>query len=82
MRIIFHIALIFSLLYLPWWAGAIVLIAACFLVERFYEALMYGILVDALYGTSYGIHGFAYTASLFALVVFLFSAFIRERLVW
>jgi hypothetical protein len=82
MRIIFHIALILSLLYLPWWAGAIVLISACFLLEKFYEALMYGILADALYGTTYGIHGFAYAASLFALIVFSFASFIRNRLVW
>jgi hypothetical protein len=82
MRILFHIALILSLLYLPWWAGAIVLVSACFLLEKFYEALLYGILADALYGTSYGMHGFAYAASLFALIVFSFAAFIRNRLVW
>ncbi len=82
MRILFHIALIISLLYFPWWLGAIILVGACFLVEHFYEAVLYGILADAIYGTSYGIHGFAYAASLFALIVFSFSTFIRTRLVW
>jgi hypothetical protein len=82
MRIAFHIALILSILYMPWWTTAIILICACFLVERFFEAIIYGVVVDALFGTQYGFHGYSYAASLFALVVFLFASFIRTRLAW
>jgi hypothetical protein len=82
MRIAFHIALILSLLYLPWWAGAIILVCACFMLDHFYEAILYGILADALYGSRFGINGFEYAATLFVLVFFIFASFIRNRLVW
>lgn len=82
MRVAFHIALIISLIYLPWWAGAIILMCACFMLERFYEAVLYGIAADALYGSSYAVSGFPYAATLFAVIVFAFASFIRDRLVW
>ncbi len=82
MRIAFNIALILSILFLPWWTGAIILVSACFLVDRFYEAMFYGVLADALYGSSLGIHGFAYAASAFAFSVFALSYFIKGKIVW
>jgi hypothetical protein len=82
MRIAFHIALIVSLLYLPWWAGAIILICACFLLEKFYEAVIYGILADAIYGTRFGFYGFEYMATAFSVALILFASFTRNRLVW
>lgn len=82
MRIAFNIALILSILFCPWWTGAIVMICACLMLERFYECVIYGILADALYGTSYGIHGFAYAATAFSLVVFSMASLIRNRLAW
>ena len=82
MRIAFHIALILSLLYLPWWVGAIILVCACFLLERFYEAVLYGILTDALYGTGFGSHGFEYMATAFSVALILSASFMRSRFVW
>jgi hypothetical protein len=82
MRIIFNIALILSLLYLPWWIGALILVVACFMVERFYEAFIYGILMDALYGTHFGLHDFYYFGSAYSLVVFSIAALLRDKLSW
>lgn len=82
MRIAFHIALIISILFCPWWTGAIIMIAACFLLDRFYEGILYGIIVDALYGTSFGIHGFSYSGTVFCTTTFLLASFIRTRLAW
>ena len=82
MRIAFHIALILSILYMPWWTAAIILVCACFLLERFYEAVIYGIIVDALFGTEYGFHGYSYIGSTFALAAFLLASLIRNRLAW
>jgi hypothetical protein len=82
MRILFNIVLIFSILYCPWWTGAIIVLCACLLVNRFYEVVLYGILADALYGTQFGIHGFAYAASLFTLSIFVVTSLIRSRLAW
>jgi len=82
MRLSFHIALILSILYCPWWATAIILICACFLLDSFYEAIIYGIAIDALYGTKFGYHGVMYAGTLFATIVFLCASAIRNRLVW
>lgn len=82
MRIAFNIGLIISILYLPWWVGALVLLVACFMIERFYEAFLYGILTDVLYGTSFGIHNFMYVASVFSLIVFSLAALLRDKLSW
>jgi hypothetical protein len=62
--------------------GALVVIAACFVVGQFYEALIYGIVVDALYGTRFGADTFAYAGSLFTLIVFTLSALLRDKLSW
>ncbi len=82
MRLAFNIALVISLLFLPWWLGAIVLVAGCLAVRGFYEAIAYGILADALYGTAIGVYGFPYPAAAFALVAFLISVFLRDKLAW
>jgi hypothetical protein len=82
MRLAFHIALIISILYCPWWTGAIIIIAACMLVDDFYEAVLYGIAMDVLYGTSLGFHGFRYAATVYSCLIFSFSSLIRTRLAW
>lgn len=82
MRIAFNIGLILSLLYLPWWLGALVVLAGCFIIDRFYEVFIYGIVFDALYGTSIGIHGFAYVGSLYVCIIFTAAALLRDKLSW
>ncbi|MBX4209206.1 hypothetical protein KW799_00700 [Candidatus Parcubacteria bacterium] len=82
MRLIFHIALVISLLYLPWWAGAVVALSACFLVDRFYEIVVYGIIADAFYGTRFGLYGFGSVATLYTVIVFTLASIVRKRLAW
>ncbi|HEU0080936.1 MAG TPA: hypothetical protein VFQ72_02845 [Candidatus Paceibacterota bacterium] len=81
-RLAFNIALILSLLYLPWWAGAVIVVSACFLVENFYEAVLYGIISDVLYGTAQGWHGLPYASTIFAAAVFLVASTLRKRMAW
>lgn len=81
-RLAFNIALILSLLYLPWWAGAVIALSACFMIGRFYEVVIYGILADTLYGSRFGWHGFSYVATLYAVVIFAAASVIRKRLAW
>lgn len=82
MRIAFNIGIIISCLYLPWWLGALLVLVGCFMIRSFFEVILYGIAVDALYGTKFGFHGFAYTATFYTLCVFTLSAFLRERITW
>jgi hypothetical protein len=82
LRILFDVALILSLFYVPWIIGAAILVAACFTVRRFYEAVVFGIAADALYATSFGFHAFPYMCSAFAAIVLIVSLLIRDRLAW
>lgn len=82
MRIAFNIAIIASIFFFPWWLTAILVLAAVSLVGRFYEAIAYGILVDALYGTSMGYRGFPYMATAYSVIVFILANAVRKRVVW
>lgn len=82
MRIAFNIAIIASILFAPWWLTALIVLAAVAMIGRFYEAIAYGILVDALYGTPVGYHGFSYAATLYAVVIFIVANAVRKRVVW
>jgi len=82
MRIAFNIALILSLLFLPWWAGAIIALSGAFLVDGFFEVIIYGIISDALYGTSLGFHGFTHVGAIYAVIVFALGSVVQKRLAW
>ena len=81
-RLVFNILIILSILFMPWWIGAIVAILGCSFVDRFYEVIVYGILADAFYGTKFGYHGFQYMATLSAVVIFAAVSTIKKRLAW
>lgn len=82
MRSAWNIGIILSILFLPWWIGAIAMTVACFMIPRFYEVVFYGILIDALYGTRFGLYGFAYVFSVFSVIIFFLTAIIRKRVLW
>lgn len=82
MRLIAHLTLIVSILFMPWWVTAFFIIAACAAVPRFYEVILYGIAIDALYASSAGFHGFAYVWTLVSVLAFLAAGFLRSRLSW
>ncbi|HVU06882.1 MAG TPA: hypothetical protein VHE10_03810 [Candidatus Paceibacterota bacterium] len=81
-RIAFNVLLAISLFYLPWWTGALIVVSACFLVDHFYEAVLFGMLADAFYGTEFGFHGFSHIAALYTAMVLGFASIVRNRLAW
>ena len=86
MRIAYNIALIVSILYLPWWVGALIALVAVFRVRQFFEVMFYGILFDSLYATHTGIYagiyGFTYVATLYGVIIYSLSLGLRKRLAW
>lgn len=70
------------MLFFPWWLTALIVLAAVSVVGKFYEALAYGIVMDAVYGTALGFHGFSYAATLYAVAIFIVANAIRKRVVW
>jgi hypothetical protein len=82
MRTYLNIGVVFSLLIFPWWITALITIVAFFIIDRFYEGMFYGILLDALYGTSFGIYGFAYVFTAAFLGVFFIVQIIKTKVMW
>ncbi|MFA6158151.1 MAG: hypothetical protein WC763_00785 [Candidatus Paceibacterota bacterium] len=82
MRIAFNITLIISALFFPWWLCVPLMLAACFLVPHFYEVAIYGMLIDSLYATPSGFHGFPFVWSAFAVLAFVTATAIRSRVSW
>jgi hypothetical protein len=64
----------------PWWISAILVCAALFYFEKFYEIILIGLFFDVLYhstNTSFGLYGF----TLISCVIFVFVTQIKERLI-
>lgn len=79
-RIVFHLALICSVLFLPWWMSFIFALVSVFMVERFYEVVLYGMLFDVLYGTEFGISGIMFLGTLCTTGLFCTVLVARNRL--
>lgn len=82
MRIACNIALILCVLYLPWWIGVLVALVSAFLVDRFFELVLYGMLADVLYGSSFSLNGFSHIGVVYTSLVCAVSLVIRKRLSW
>lgn len=75
------IALFASILFLPWWASALLALAFLFTFESYVEALMAGFLADALYGTGEGkFLGAEYVMTLAAAAAFFMSLYLKSVL--
>jgi hypothetical protein len=77
-----NIAIIFSLIFLPWWLAALLIVAAFCFISRFFEGIFYCIMLDALYGTRFGFYGLAYVFSILGVIIFSVTSLIRKRVVW
>ena len=51
-RLLFDLAVLLSVLYLPWWVAILVGFSGAFLFASYYEIFIFGLLADLLYGTS------------------------------
>lgn len=76
-RIILNLLLLGAIFYTPWWIAAMLALGIAFLLPRYYEIFLFGMLVDFLYGTATGImYGIAGTLG--AVALFFFSEFAKK----
>lgn len=76
-RIIFDLVLLSAIFYTPWWVAAALAFVCVFLIPRYYEILVFGLLVDLLYGTSMStFYGMAGTIG--AIILFLVGEFAKK----
>lgn len=80
MRILADIISIFAIVFLPWWGAAFVIIA-CFVSFDFFEAIVFGLILDKLYGipdSLFSAHGFFITALLLYLILLYARPYLKE----
>lgn len=76
-RIIFDVALLASIFFIPWWGVAILGFFGAFLFSSFYEIVIAGAIFDLLYGArSLTLYGFLGT---FSAVCIFFLALYAKR---
>jgi hypothetical protein len=66
-RTIINLVVIFSIIFLPWWAGVILIIAAN-VIGYFFEGIVYGAILDSMYAIQ-GSHTFTLIFLCFSLLV-------------
>lgn len=76
-RLAGDVFLVLSALFLPWWITAPLILAGCVFVESFYEGVVLAVIIDLVYGTT----PLPYLTAA-ALLVFLVSPVLRERVRW
>ncbi len=79
-RIAGDLAILFSVLFLPWWAVCTFCFLGAVLYTNFYEAFFFGLLLDAMYGTeAINFHGFRLFFATAALFFIFFSTTVKQK---
>jgi len=81
-RVVFDLVLLFSVLILPWWVSAILVLAGVFIFKTFYEFIIASIIVYSLYA----IPGEKLTSSpiffiLVIIILFVVIEYIKTRII-
>lgn len=81
-RALFHIAIALSVLYMPWYLTAVLIMSLAGVLGFFAEAFIWAIFVDIIYGSTVSLWGIPYVFSLGALLILPSIALIRSRVSW
>jgi len=74
-RIILNLILLLSVLFMPWWVSVVLALFLVFYLNNFYEIVIFGFVMDALYGT--GQFYFIIGALVMFAAVYLFKSRVR-----
>ncbi len=80
-RALFDILVLVSIFMLPWWGACLIVFVLLWHIRNYYEAALFGLLLDALYIVPTGqaiSFGFPFTFAFVALLL-LFS-YLKERM--
>ncbi len=79
-RIASDTAILFLVLFFPWWVACFFCFLGAAFFENFYEAFFFGLLLDALYGTeAINFHGFRLFFATAALFFIFFSVTVKQK---
>lgn len=80
LHILIRILILFSPFLFPWWASLILVLAASFYFDVYYEIILIGLIFDILYhstNTMFGLYGF----TLISCLLFIVIKQIKQRLI-
>ncbi len=80
LNLLFRIALVASSFLIPWWLVLILVLAALFFYDAYYEIILIGFVCDVLYGTIDTVLG-QYALTLSACILFIVVYQIKKRLI-
>lgn len=65
-----------------WWLSSLLIISATFYFPKYYEAIFFGVVYDALYGLELSaFHNQAHIFTIFAILSLLISFYTRKELI-
>jgi hypothetical protein len=80
-RVILSFILLFLVFFLPWWANVILIIALAFYFKNYYEAVILGLIMDAIYGSFVVFDSFIYMFTISFLIMIYVVNKIREKMI-
>lgn len=81
LRILWSIALLVLAFLVPWWITTLLTLATLFYFKHFYEAVLIGLVLDALAGSYVLFPLFPYALTLCSLGLVVIVTHIRERMI-
>ncbi len=79
-RIVFDAALLVSALMFPLWCALALAFVGLFLFEQFYEIVLLGLMIDAVYGVPLPLLHLPALYTIFASALFLLALPLRKRI--
>lgn len=80
MRLCYNALVLFSIIALPFWITAILLLFGLFLFARYAEAVLFGMMLDLLFGAGAVVQSFSLGMGVLALVGLGVSELIRAKI--
>lgn len=80
-RAISYVVILISILFLPYWLYVPIIVAATVIIPFFWEAIIFGFLIDVLYGSSTKFSVFFVSVhSLAATIIIIAAMIFKEKL--
>ncbi len=79
-RLLLNSAILLAFFLLPWWFSALLSVAGLFLINNFWEIILWGFLLDVFYGIHGGGYETFYFGTCVSLVLYAVSIPIRKRI--
>lgn len=79
LRIFATIILISLITFLPWYVMLPLILVMTFLFSKYYEAILLGLILDAVYGTFFVISQFPYLFTIITILILILIIYLRDR---